>query len=189
MASIPPFAARISRIAGRRSVAWRWFIDLFNGSEELFDEIRGGQFGIQLREFFAEIGQEPLAHGPLMSLDVYSRGSRRRKREDDHAAFYRDHATFLADSPLVDSLHMMSRLCQRESAAWAAGDLDGGRDARKDEFKVLETGLEAELNDLCHRMISEAQSHVWRTLGRILLVFVATETGHQSSLPKPGRFG
>ena len=80
----------------------------------------------------------------------------------------------------------MSTLCRAESAAWAAGDLDGGRNARKAEFDHLEGGLEATLSELCQDVADTASTHVWRTLGRLIQVFLATETGHQSMLTPAG---
>lgn len=180
--NVPDFAGRISRIAQQRGLCWGLMMELWDGDEAFIKSVREGEFGEFMREHFQEIGQESLAHGPLMSLDVYSRGARRRTFEDDRDAFLADHDTLLGDKPHYDSLVTMRDLCRKESAAWAAGDVEGGREIRKEEFLHLEGGLEMALVKLLNENIEQAKSHVWRTLSRIFLVFLATETGHQSSL-------
>lgn len=184
--SVPEYAARISRIAQRRSKAWGSILDLWDGSDDFIVGVRDGSFGEEMREHFQEIGQESLAHGPLMSLDVYSRGSRRRTLEADREAFLADHEELIGDQPHRAEIEKMVELCRLESRAWAAGDHKAGRDARKDEFLHLDGGLEKNLVELFTANVTRAQSHVWRTLSRIFLVFIATETGHQSSLNLAG---
>lgn len=179
---VPEFAGRISRISQQRARVWGLMMDMWNGDEDFIKAVREGEFGEFVREHFQEIGQESLAHGALMSLDVYSRGARRRTFEDDRDAFLADHGNLLAGKPHYDGLEAMRDLCRKESAAWAAGDLDTGRDCRKAEFEHLEGGLEMNLVELLKNNIEVAKSHVWRTLSRIFLIFLATETGHQSSL-------
>lgn len=180
--SVPDFAGRISRIAQQRGKCWGLAIDLWEGKESFLISVRDGEFGEFMREHFQEIGQESLAHGALMSLDVYSRGARRRTVEDDLTSFLADHETLLEGKPFYDDLVTMRDLCRRESAAWAAGDVNLGRDCRKQEFEILEGEFEMNLVGLLSKNIEVAKSHVWRTLSRIFLIFLATETGHQSSL-------
>ena len=162
-------------------------LDLWDGSDEFIVSVRDGSFGEAMREHFQEIGQESLAHGPLMSLDVYSRGSRRRTFEADREAFLADHDGLIGDQPHRADIEKMVELCRMESRAWAAGDHSAGRDARKEEFLHLDSGLEQRLVELFSENVTDAQSHVWRTLSRIFLVFIATETGHQSSLNHAGQ--
>lgn len=182
---VPQFAERISKIAQRRSRAWGWLGDLWDCSDAFIDTVRDGSFGDNMREHFSSIGQEAIAIGPLMSLDVYSRGSRRRDRESDLHVFRADHGEFVGKAPLADIATMVD-LCKRESAAWAAGDIGGGRDARRAEFETLEGGLEQTLAELCQEIADNAETHVWRTLGRLIQVFLATETGHQSMVTTAG---
>ena len=182
--SVPEYAARISRIAQARSKVWGLMIELWDGDDDFIRSVRDGEFGETMREYFQTIGQESIAHGPLMSLDVYSRGARRRTFENDREAFLADHDALIGDRPYRDDLETMMDLCRIESQAWAAADLNAGRDARKDEFLHLDGGVEKNLVELLTANIDTAKSHVWRTLSRIFLVFLATETGHQSSLQK-----
>lgn len=182
---VPHFAERISKIAQHRSRVWTWIGKIWTGDEALIDELRSGQFAENMREHFSLIGQEPIALGPLMSLDVYSRGVRRRTRDADVAAFRTDLESFASRAPL-EEIATMSDLCRAESVAWAAGDLDGGRGARRAEFEHLEAGLEKTLSLLCQDVADHASTHVWRTLGRLMQVFLATETGHQSMLTSAG---
>lgn len=180
--AVPEYAARISRIAQRRSRVWGLMLDLWEGSDEFITSVRDGAFGEAMREHFKEIGQESIAHGPLMSLDVYTRGARRRTFEGDKESFLADHDELVGHQPFRSDIEKMVDLCRTESRAWAAGDLDGGRDARKEEFLHLDSGVEKNLVELLQANIESAKSHVWRTLSRIFLVFIATETGHQASL-------
>lgn len=179
---IPEYAARISRIAQQRSKVWGLMIDLWEGSDDFIHSVRDGGFGQTMREHFQEIGQESIAHGSLMSLDVYSRGSRRRTFESDKEAFLRDHDELIGHQPYRADIERMMDLCRLESQAWAAGDVTAGRNARKDEFLHLDSGVEKNLVELLTANIDAATSHVWRTLSRIFLVFLATETGHQAQL-------
>jgi len=179
---VPEFAARISFIAQQRARTWGSLEQLWTGDPRLVEQIRSGVFGTQLREFFQEIGQEPLAHGALMSLDVFSRGARRRNPQDDLQAFQQDHQALLGDSAYLEDIRGMKRLCSDESAAWAAGNLNEGRACRRREFEILEGELERGLVERGRYIINHAQTHVWRTLARLMLAFLATETGHQQSL-------
>ena len=178
---VPQFAARISHVAQRRARVWTRHVELWMGSDTLFDEIRSGEYGAWLREYYADIGQEALAHGPLMSLDVYSRRSRRRDRDEDQAAFRADYDELVAHCPYLSKMKRMVELCSQESATWAAGNLSGGRDVRKQEFDLLLT-LEPEIVATCQAIIDRAHTHVWRTLARLVVVFVSTESGHQLEL-------
>ncbi|MBM9433504.1 hypothetical protein [Flaviflexus equikiangi] len=180
--AVPEYAARISRMAQRRSKVWGLMLELWEGTDSFILSVRDGDFGEALREHFQDIGQESLAHGSLMSLDVYSRGSRRRTFEADREAFLADRDLLVGDQPYRSDIETMMTLCRAESQAWAAGDLNAGRDARKQEFLHLDGGLEQNLVELLTANIDTAKSHVWRTLSRIFLVFLATETGHQSAL-------
>lgn len=182
--AVPEYAARISRIAQRRSKVWCLMLELWEGTDDFIRSVREGEFGETMREHFQEIGQESIGHGPLMSLDVYSRGARRRTFENDREAFLADHDELVGHQPYRADLEKMMDLCRIESQAWAAGDLIAGRDARKNEFLHLDSGVEKNLVELLTANIDGAKSHVWRTLSRIFLVFLATETGHQASLQK-----
>lgn len=174
---IPSYAARISKMAGRRSKAWSHLASLW--SADMADEVRSGRFGSLMRSYFSEIGQEALAIGPLMSLDVYSRAAHRRDRDGDIDAFNREASAFRDQVPLTD-METMTSLCRTESAMWAAGDIDGGRNCRRQEFALLESRLEEELGSACHAIVNGASTHVWRTLARLTLVFLETETGRQT---------
>ena len=77
----------------------------------------------------------------------------------------------------LEHVREVARLCRGEAAARSEGDIDGGRELRARQYVVVGEYLAPVLPELGARLDREAESNVWRTVGRLLLAYLSAESG------------
>ena len=174
------FAARVAQVAAERSGAWTAFADILATPDAATaTRLRSGELTALWRAGVSWIGTDvEMFTGALMSLDVYARGAQRRSLDSDLAALALDHTVLVAShSTELHHLREVAQACDREAAAWTAGDVSLGRELRAHQHALVVSALVPVLPELGETLSASARAHVWRALGRLLLAFVSIETG------------
>lgn len=178
--SVAGFRAQVAQAARDRAGSWDAVAEvLAPPDEELVERLRSGELATVWRLGARWLGADAeLFTRDLMSLDVYARGSRRRTAADDLAALRADHERLVApEGDLAAPAREVAEMCRQEAAAWASGDMAGGRALRAEERRRIEDGLVPGLPNVGARLALEADARVSRTLGRLVLAVLSVESG------------
>ncbi|PFG40661.1 hypothetical protein ATJ97_3193 [Georgenia soli] len=178
--SVAGFRAQVAQAARDRAGSWDAVAEVLARPDEGFVErLRAGEPATVWRLGARWLGADAeLLTRDLMSLDVYARGSRRRAPADDLAALRADHDRLVApEGDLTAPVREVAEMCRQEAAAWASGDMAGGRALRAEERRRIEERLVPGLPNVGARLALEAEARVSRTLGRLVLAVLSVESG------------
>lgn len=174
------FLDQVSQVAADRAGAWQALAEVLDRpTPQVVDRLRSGALVELWRAGSRWLGDDSqMFTGALMSLDVYARGAARRDAAEDLRSYREEHATHIGDgTDLSRRVTDLAATCREEADRWRAGDFGAGRDSRAQQHKTLEGGLAEELLAIGADAGRHASTHLWRTLGKVILALVTVETG------------
>lgn len=186
------FTAQVAQVARDRAEAWAGLAEVLGEpTDAVVERLRSGALVDLWRTGSAWHGEDSRVFtGSLMSLDVYVRGATRRDPVADARSYREEHARFVTEpGALAARVEELARCCREEAQVWGAGDLAAGREARAAQHAILAGGLAEELIAVGSAAADRAETHLWRTLGKIVVALVTVESGrdYQAVLGRSAR--
>lgn len=178
------FVEHVAQVARERGAAWDALAEVLGEPRDaVVDRLRSGALVAQWRTGSAWHGEESRVFtASLMSLDVYVRGAARRDPADDARSYRAEQARLVSDpSGLAARVADLAERCRTEAEVWASGDLVGGREARAAQHALLADGLAERLIAIGSAAAERAETHLWRTLGKVVIALVTVESGRDYS--------
>ena len=186
----------LGRARGWHAIAWA----LEEPDLEFAEDLRSGKLGELWTEAAAWLGDDRhMLTSELMSLGVFARGAARREADDDLAQLHADWAVAIGDdnadaadaadaadvdvavvasrAALIESIHCLVRLCEREAAAWQGRDLSAGKELRASQDTFISANIAEQLTGTCVRILEAATLNIWRVLARLMLAYLSADTG------------
>lgn len=178
------FIEHVAQVARDRGAAWDALAEVVGEpTDAVVDRLRSGELVAQWRTGSAWHGEDSRVFtASLMSLDVYVRGAVRRDPAADACSYRAEHARLVTEpEALAARVIDLAERCRTEASVWASADLVGGREARAAQHALLAEGLAEELIAIGQAAAADAETHLWRTLGKVIIALVTVESGRDYS--------
>lgn len=186
----PDVDMHLADIATDRAAGWRLCTELVSPPTSTFvRRLRDGEIPAMLIRFVAWFGEDSKRFlAPRLNLETFARSSRHRQFDDDVATMSAEYSRLWPDGlewrgeirSLIDQI-------DQEARAWRRGDQTVAKQLRIKEQQHIESALINAIPEWAAQTDVSTTSIVYRTIARILVLYLSFESGRDFDATLYGR--